>query len=210
MKVVIEIIVYGLSLYLAYRLYKRYNKILEAYIDEVINDWPNTPEWLNWILGIFLFIGCTVAQVQYFFESLIVWLILLMIIPFFYLPIKNDKIYNILSVSTFFLTAFFSITLFFNVNNSRDIIGDSFISNYDVYYTTEYYQTDYYDGEKEVAHVNTENETLDFVLESIFPYAYRIFVGFIVIFALLFNISLREKNKIIKNGYNNVHKKLSK
>jgi hypothetical protein len=66
-----------------------------------------------------------------------------------------------------------------------------------VYYTTEYYQTDYDDGEVEVAHVNTGNKTLDFMLESVFPYVYKISIGFIVIFSLLLNVSLREKNKII-------------
>jgi hypothetical protein len=203
MKILIEIIVCVLSLYLAYRLYKRYNKILGLYIDEVTSDWPDIPNWFNWTLGILLFLGCIFAQVTIFFESLIIWLILLIIIPFFYLPIINGKIYNFLSVTTFFLTAFFSITLFFSVDNSRDVIGESFIPNYEVYYTTEYVQTDYGDEEIEVAHVNTGSDTLDFLLESIFPFAYRILIGFIVIFSLLMNVFLRGKNKIIKNGYNN-------
>lgn len=204
MKTAIEIIIYGLSFYLAYRLYNKYYKILALYSNEVVRDWPNIPSWLNWALGIILFFGCLSSQATFFFESLICWLILLIIIPYFYLPIRNGKIYNILSVSTFFLTAFFSFTLFFSVDNSRDIICESFIPNYDVYYTTEHYQTDYDDYEREVAHVNTGNDTLDFVLETIFPFAYRILLGFIVIFSLLLNVSLREKNKIIKNGYNKV------
>ena len=204
MKTAIEIIIYGLSFYLAYRLYNKYYKILALYSNEVVRDWPNIPSWLNWALGIILFFGCLSSQATFFFESLICWLILLIIIPYFYLPIRNGKIYNILSVSTFFLTAFFSFTLFLSVDNSRDIICESFIPNYDVYYTTEYYQTDYDYHEREVAHVNTGNDTLDFVLETIFPYAYRILLGFIVIFSLLLNVSLREKNKIIKNGYNKV------
>ena len=204
MKTAIEIITMGLSFYLAYRLYNKYYKILALYSNEVVRDWPNIPSWLNWALGIILFLGCLSSQATFFFESLICWLILLIIIPYFYLPIRNGKIYNILSVSTFFLTAFFSFTLFFSVDNSRDIICESFIPNYDVYYTTEYYQTDYDDHEREVAHVNTGNDTLDFVLETIFPFAYRILLGFIVIFSLLLNVSLREKNKIIKNGYNKV------
>ena len=202
MKIAIELIVYGLSLYLAYRLYKKYDKVLGLYVDEVVSDWPGVPNWLNWALGIFLFFGCVFAQVTIFFESIILWLVLLIIVPFFYLPIRNSKTYSILSVSTFFLTAFFSATLFFSVDNSRDIIGESFISNYEVYYTTEYYQTNYDDGEVEVAHINTGNKTLDFVLESIFPFVYRIFIGLVVIFSLLMNISLREKNKLIKKGYN--------
>ena len=200
METIIEIIIYGLSLYLVYRLYKKYNKILESQINEVIANWPDIPNWLNWALGIFLFIGCVVAQVTMFFESIIIWLILLIIIPFVYLLIKNNKTYNMLSVLTFFLTTFFAITLFFSIDNSRDIIGKSFISNYNVYYTTEYYQTRYDDGEVEVAHVNTGNKTLDFTLESLFPYIYRIFIGLIIIFSLLMNISLKEKNKLIKKA----------
>lgn len=202
MKIAIEIIVYGLSIYLMYKLYKKYNKKLGLYVDECINDWPDIPKWINWALGFLLLFGCVFAQASIFFESIIIWLALLIIVPFFYLPITNAKTYNILSVSTFFLTVVFSITLFFNIDNSRDIIGESFISNYKVHYTTEYYQTDYDDGEVEVAHVNTGNDTLDFFLESIFPIVYRIFIGLILIFSLLMNISLREKNKLIKTGYN--------
>jgi len=138
-----------------------------------------------------------------FFESIIVWLILLIIVPFFYLPIKNSKTYNILSVLTFFLTTFFAITLFFSVDNSRDIISKSFISNYNVYYTTEYHQTRYDDKEVDIAHVNTGNKNLDFALESIFPCIYRISIGLIIIFSLLMNISLKEKNKLIKKVKNN-------
>ncbi len=96
------------------------------------------------------------------------------------MPIRNRKAYNFLSVTTFFITAFFAITLFFSVDNSRDIIGETFISGYDVYYTTETVQRDYGDDEIEVAHVNTGNDNLDFVLESIFPFAYRIIIGLIV------------------------------
>lgn len=204
MKIVIEIIVYGLSLFLAYRLYMKYNKILSSYIDEVVGEWPDIPNWLNWVFGIFLFNVCIVAQITIFFESVIIWLVLLIIVPFFYLPIRNSKTYNILSVTTFFLTASFSVTLFFSVDNSRDIIGESFISNYNVYYTTEYYLTDYDDVEVKVAHVNTGNKMLDFVLESVFPFVYRIFIGFVVVFSLLKNLSLREKNKLIINGYDKV------
>ena len=56
MKAIIEIIIYGLSFYLAYRLYTKYNKILGLYIDEVVSNWPDIPNWLNWALSIFLFI----------------------------------------------------------------------------------------------------------------------------------------------------------
>lgn len=153
MKIIIEIIVYGLSLYLAYLLYKRYYKTITIYIDEAINDWIDIPNWINWGLGIFLFVGCIFAQVTLFFESIVIWLFLLIIMPFFYLPIKNKQAYNFLSVTTFFITAFFAITLFFSVNNSRDIIGETFIFDYDVYYTTEYVQRDYGEDEIEVAHV---------------------------------------------------------
>lgn len=198
MKVIIEIIVYGLSLYLAYLLYKKYYKTINIYIDEAINDWIDIPNWINRGLGIFLFVGCIFAQVTLFFESIVIWLFLLIIMPFFYLPIKNKQAYNFLSVTTFFITAFFAITLFFSVDNSRDIIGETFISDYDVYYTTEYVQRDYGEDEIEVAHVNTGNDNLDFVLESIFPFGYRIIIGFIVIFSLLMNISLKEKNKLIR------------
>jgi len=204
MEIVIEIIVYGLSLFLAYRLYIKYNKILGSYIDEVVSEWPNIPKGLNYLFGLFLFVGCVAAQLTIFFESIIIWLVLLIIVPFFYLPIRNSRTYNICSVTTFFLTAFFSVSLFLSVDNSRDIIGESFIPNYKVYYTTEYYQTDYDDGEVEVAHVNTGNKTFDFVLESIFPFVYRIFIGLVVIFSLLMNLSLRAKNKLIKKGYNKV------
>ena len=202
-KAIIEIVVYGLCLYWAYKLYNRYNIIVGAYIDEVVNDWPKVPNWLNWLLGILLFLGCVFVQTKFFFESLIIWLILLFIIPFFYLPIKNGKTYNILSATTFFIISFFSVTLFFSVDNSRDIIGEVFISNYDVYYTTEYYQTQYDDREVEVPHINTGNEALDFFLESIFPYAYRIFIVFICIFSFLLNISFREKNKLFSNSNKN-------
>jgi len=199
MNTLIEIIVYGLSLFLALILLPLYMKKLSSYIEEVVCDWPNIPNWLNWVFGVFLFLGCLTAQDTIFFESIVIWLVLLIIVPFFYLPIRNSRTYNILSVTTFFLTAFFSVTLFFNIDNSRDLIGKSFIPNYKVYYTTEYYQTDYVDKEVKVTHVNTGNKTLDFVLESIFPFVYRSFIGLIEFFSLLTNLSLRKKNKLIKN-----------
>jgi hypothetical protein len=120
--------------------------------------------------------------------------------PIFYLPIKNKQVYNFLSVTNLFISIFFAITLFFSVDNSRDIIGETFISDYEVYYTTETIQRDYGDEEFELAHVNTGNDNIDFVLESIFPVAYRIVIGFILIFSLLMNISLKGKNKLIRNG----------
>ena len=193
MNTIIEIIVDGLSLFLGLILYMIYNKIFSSYLEEVASDWPDIPNWLNWGFGIFLFLGCLVAQDTIFFESIIIWLILLIIVPFFYLPIRNSRTYNILSVTTFFLTAFFSVTLFFNIHNSRDLIGESFIPNYNVYYTTEYYQSDYADYEVKVAHVNTGNKTLDFMLESIFPFVYRSFIGLVSIFSLLTNLSLSKK-----------------
>jgi len=199
MNTLIEIIVYGLSLFLALILLPLYMKKLSSYIEEVVCDWPDIPNWLNWVFGVFLFLGCLTAQDTIFFESIVIWLVLLIIVPFFYLPIRNSRTYNILSVTTFFLTAFFSVTLFFNIDNSRDLIGKSFIPNYKVYYTTEYYQTDYVDKEVKVTHVNTGNKTLDFVLESIFPFVYRSFIGLIEFFSLLTNLSLRKKNKLIKN-----------
>ena len=199
MNTLIEIIVYGLSLFLALILLPLYMKKLSSYIEEVVCDWPDIPNWLNWVFGVFLFLGCLTAQDTIFFESIVIWLVLLIIVPFFYLPIRNSRTYNILSVTTFFLTAFFSVTLFFNIDNSRDLIGKSFIPNYKVYYTTEYYQTDYVDKEVKVTHVNTGNKTLDFVLESIFPFVYRSFIGLIEFFSLLTNLSLIKKNKLIKN-----------
>ncbi len=80
MKIIIEIIVYGLSLYLAYRLYKRYYKTISIYIDEAINDWIDIPNWINWGLGILLFVGCIFAQVTIFFQSFVIWLFLIIIV----------------------------------------------------------------------------------------------------------------------------------
>lgn len=200
MEIVIELLVYGLGLYFAYRLYKKYRKKLGKYINEIVEEWPDIPDWLNFILGISLLVGSMLMQRIFFFESLIIWLILLIIIPFFYLPINNSKIFNLLSVLTFFLTTFFAITLFFSVDNSRDIIGESFIPDYEVYYTTEFVQYDYGEEEIEIAHINTGNNTLDFILESIFPYAYRILIGLVIILSLMMNIFIRKKNRLIKNG----------
>lgn len=202
MKNVIELFVYSLSLYIAYRLYKKFSDKLGKYISEVSEKWPDIPNWLNWILGILLFAGSIIMQVTLFFESVIVWLVLLIIIPFFFLPISNGKIFNFLSVTTFFLTSFFAVTLFFNEDNSRDVIGEAFVPNYKVYYTTEIVQVDYGEAgveeeEKEIAHINTGNNTLDFFLESIFPFVYRILLGIIIILSLILNISIREKNKLI-------------
>lgn len=208
MKTIIVIIIYWLSLYLAYRLFEKYNKILGLYIDEIASNWPNIPDWLNLGLGIFLFFGCVFAQIEIFFESVIIWLVLSIIVPFFYLPITNSKVYNMLSGFTFFVTVFFAITLFFSVDNSRDIIGKSFISNYNVHYTTEIVRHNNgeldYESEVEVAHVNTGNKALDFTLEWIFPCIYRISIGLIIIFSLLMNISLKEKNKLIKKLKNDI------
>lgn len=202
MKIVV-IIGYVLYALFGFILIMKYNGTLSRYIDEVISDWPDIPNWLNFTFGLILFSVCIFAQIAIFYEAIIIWIVLLIIVPFFYLPIRNSKTYNLLSITTFFLTAFFSVTLFMSVDNSRDIIGESFIKNYKVYYTTEYYQTNYDDErEVEIAHINTGNKTFDVVLELIFPLVYRIFIGLIVIFSLLLNISLREKNKLIKEGYN--------
>lgn len=189
-----EVIILGLSLYLAYKIYKKYGKNLESHIEYVLNNWPDIPSWLNCILGFSLFIGCVFVQITIFFESVVIWLVLLIIAPFAYSLIKNIKIYNTLSTLTFLLTTFFAITLFFSVDNSRDIIGKSFIPNYNVHYTVDD------EREVEVAHINTGSKTLDFTLESIFPYIYRISIGLIIVFSLLMNISLKEKNKLIKKA----------
>jgi hypothetical protein len=203
MKIVIELLVYLLSLYFAYRLYKKFSDRLEKYVNEVTEKWPNIPYWLNCILGISLLIGSIVMQLTMFFVSVTVWLVLLIIIPFFFLPITNRKIFNFLSVTTFLLTSFFAITLFFNVNNSRDIIGEAFIPNYKVFYTTEIVRVDYGTGyeekEKEIPHIYTGDNTLNYFLESIFPFVYRILLGIIIILSLMLNISIREKNKLITN-----------
>jgi hypothetical protein len=203
MKGIVAVIVYSLSLFLGYFLYKKYGNKLGDYINEIAEEWPDIPNWLNWTLGILLFFGCVAAQSTLLFESILIWLIFLVIIPFFFLPIVNSKVFNFLSVSTLFLTGFFSISLFFNVDNTRDIIGEKFISNYSVYYTTEYVQRGDADFEVDVAHVETGDSNMDFILESIFPHVYRVIIGLIVALSMLMHITLREKNKLIRTGYNN-------
>ena len=47
MNTLIEIIVYGLSLFLALILLPLYMKKLSSYIEEVVCDWPDIPNWLN-------------------------------------------------------------------------------------------------------------------------------------------------------------------
>jgi len=200
MKYIANIVFLLLSIYLAYFFYKKYHKILRAHINEVLSNWPNLPSWLNVIILFFLLGVCFIFQFEFLFESIIVWFFLLIILPFLYLRIKNIKIYNVLSVTTLILTSFFSITLFFNMDNSREIIGNTFISNYSVYYKTEYYQTRYDESEIEVAYVNTGNKVLDFILESIFPFVYRALIFLVMIYSLLLNIFLKEKNKIIREN----------
>ena len=180
-------------------------KRINIYIDETINDWIDIPIWMNLGLGILLFVGCYFAQKTIFFQSIVIWLFLLIILPFCYLPIKNKEVYNFLSITTIFITTFFAITLIFNFDNSRDIIGETFITDYEVYYTTETVPTTSFDGrtidgveDVEIAHVNTGNKNLDFFLEELFI-VYLIVIVFVVIFSLLINISLKEKRKLIRN-----------
>lgn len=54
--------------------------------------------------------------------------------------------------------------------------------------------------EIEVAHIHTGDSTLDFIFKSLFPLIYRLFIVFIVIFSLLINIYVREKNPFIKTA----------
>ena len=157
MKNIIELLVYSFSLYIAYRLYKKYSDKLQKYVSEVTQTWPDIPYWANCVLGISLLIGSIFIQLEMFFVSVIIWLILLLVIPFFFLPIINKKIFNFLSVTNFLLTSFFAVTLFFNVDNSRDIIGKSFIPNYKVFYTTGLVRVDYGDAGQEVKEKETQS-----------------------------------------------------
>ena len=198
----IEIVVYGLSLLLGYLLLKKHGKELNSFFDQVVSEWPSIPNWVNWVLGIFLFGSVIVLQMSFFIESLIVWILLVIIVPFFYLSINKSQIFSFLQVLTFFITTFYAVALFFGVDNSRDAICKILIPNYSVYYTTENVGVRTPDGfeteeEREIAHVETGNTSVDFILERIFPYAFRIAIGLTILLSLKINISIRRKHQII-------------
>lgn len=184
-------------------VYQRKGKEIGVYIEEVAADWPNFPKWINYVIFMAILpLSCIALQVSFLFESLFLWITLLFIIPFFYLPIKNGTTYNLLTVTTFAITMFYGIALFFNTDKTRDIIGEYFIRNYEVSYTTEYYtaNNDYgTEHDVNIAHINTGNQNLDFFMESMFPLLFRSFTALIIITSLLFNISMRKKNKMLRS-----------
>lgn len=198
----IEIVVYGLSLLLGYLLLKKHGKELNLFFDQVVSEWPSIPNWVNWVLGIFLLCSVMVLQMSFFIESLIVWILLVIIVPFFYLSINKSQIFSFVQVLTFFITIFYAVALFFGVDNSRDTICKILIPNYSVYYTTENVSVRTPDGfeteeEREIAHVETGNTSVDFILERIFPYAFRIAIGLTILLSLKINISIRRKYQVL-------------
>jgi hypothetical protein len=198
-KITIWIICYGLSFYLFYRLHEKYHKQIVFYFKETISYWFKFPNWMNWGLGFFLFFGCIFLQKEIFPQSFVLWLILLFIAPIIYRPIRNRKVFNIISVTIFFITTFYAILLFFLVDNARNLIGETLISGYKVHHTTEFIQNDFGDyDEIEVTNANTGNDILDFALEAIFPIAFRVIIGLMVLYSAIINISLNEKNKLTK------------
>lgn len=113
MEIVIKLIIYSFIFIYAFILYRKYGKKLGEYFAEMFNPLLAIPIWLFWTFTILLFFLCVIIQASVLFESLIIWLVLSIIIPFFYSPIRNNRIFNFLSISTFFLTTIFSVTLFF-------------------------------------------------------------------------------------------------
>jgi len=205
MGVFIEVVVYGLSLLLGYLLLKKHGKELNLFFEQVVSEWPSIPNWINWVLGIFLFCSVIVLQMLFFIESLIAWIFLVIIVPFFYLSIHKSQIFSFLQVLTFFITTFYAVALFFGVDNSRDVICKSLIPNYSVYYTTEDVTVNdpgggYTTEEREIAHVETGNTSVDYMLERIFPYAFRIAIGLTILLSLKINISIRMKHQIIHDN----------
>jgi hypothetical protein len=205
MEVFIEVIVYGLSLLLGYLLMKKHGKELNLFFEQVVSEWPSIPNWSNWVLGILLVGSVIVLQKWFFFESLIVWILLVIIAPFFYLSINKFQIFSFLQVLTFFITIFYALALFFGIDNSRDVICESLIPNYSVYYTTEDVTVSdpgggYTTEEREIAHVETGNNALDFMLERMFPYVFRIAIGLTILLSLKINISIRMKHQIIHDN----------
>ena len=202
MRTFIEIVIYGLSLLLGYLLLKKHGKELNLFFNQVVSEWPSIPNWVNWFLGIFLLCSVIVLQISFFIESLIAWILLVIIVPFFYLSINKSQIFSFVQVLTFFITIFYAVILFAVVDNSRDKICEILIPNYSVYYTTETVMVSDYSGgydtdEREVAHIETGNTTVDFMLERIFPYAFRIVVGLAILLSLKINISIRRKYQVL-------------
>jgi hypothetical protein len=205
LKIIIPIITYALIIYLCFRLYKRYYDRISSYIDETTDNWYDLPNWINWVLLILLVIGCNIAQIQkIYFYSIIIWFLLLYIMPFFYIHSKNNKIYNFFSLITLYITITFGIILFFKVDNSRDIIGKTFIKDYSVYYTEEKIRysvgREDVESEADIAHINTNNENLDFFLNEIFPFLYHFLIVIFLNYSIILNISFKGKYKKINEN----------
>lgn len=210
LKVIIDVVTYGLGIYYGLHLILKHGDKLKKYFNDILEGYPKMPQWLNWTLGIVLFLCCIIVQIIFFKISLIFWLFLLIIVPITYIKIKNRKIINSLQVILFFICTFYAIVLFVNIDDSRDLIGKSLLPNYRVYYKTESVQVDYYDlgtedKEKEIAYVHTGNKNADFFFEKIFPVIFRLIIALLFLASLFINISIMNiinKNKMISENIN--------
>jgi hypothetical protein len=199
--IVLELLIYGISLLIIYLFYKKFKNEIGDQFDEFLKEWP-LPNWLNYVIGIPLFPILILLQLDFYFESFIIWLISIFIIPFLFFSIKKTNVFNVFQALTLFLTLTFGIVIFFSLNNSRDIICDTLINNYEVEYTTEYYIDSNGDGhEREIPIINSGNESLDFILVQIFPVVYHSFIALLLLWNLKINISIRRKFNIIQESH---------
>ena len=194
-----ELIFIGLILFLTYFIYKKSKKTISNYFEDVLGNWVVPSISLFFFTFFCLIFVCGLIQIFFFLSSIIIWGILLTVAPFLFLPIVNKKLYNFLSEITLFIIVAYSIALTTQVDKSRKVIAEKFISNYDLYYSSKIIETEYGDEDISIMHIKTGNNYLDFVIGSNFSYFYRTLIWLILMYSIYININLRNKNKLIRS-----------
>jgi len=184
----LALIIYPLSIFIGYQLDKLYNNKVSNYFLDNLYQWSSA-----YTLGFLLFIICVIFQSSIFFESIIIWLIALFVMPFISLSIESKE-HNIISSLTFLIAVSLTIGLMYNLDKTRDFIGQTFISDYRV----EYDYVPVHDEIKKIIYINTDNKNLDYILRDVFPIVYNLFTISLLIISFLLNIMIANRKELLK------------
>ncbi len=195
---IIDIVLYGIGIFAVLRTFVVDGDKITAFLAGIIRDFPIRKKYIIILLIIILLVGTVLAQKEFFLPSLILWIFLLFCVPFLIFYVKKIIHFNTIFSTIVVINMCYGIVLFSLVDNTRDIIGHSFIPQYSVYYQKEtvmvnYHDLGYIDEERDIAYINTEDDHLDYILTFIFPTIHRISVFYLYILAMYLFINIKNR-----------------
>lgn len=156
--------------------------------------------WVS-IAIVFLF-AIVATQILFFEYSIAIWLLFLFVLPWFLSRVSNQTNSTTLPI-VFWACVVFGFVLVALFDNARDTIAEKFISDYTVSYKEEVVRTTTVDGgydyqERDIAYVDTKNDGLDWLLQTMFTPIWNLIV--IVLLIISFRLNVRIRKKVIGNS----------